>query len=183
MFSYFEISVSFGKNLKEEEGRRRAGTCVQTDSIMLTQQYKFCGLHSFNDCYLCKLEAGDKCWWETINMSKRLYSFQMKSRKPLKKLNLICKLLTIHIIVYDHIEAEVRYGCDKNFWMVSVFTFMSILILFWHLNCIFTIASPCLSEQEAIHFLLKFRKIPLYVMPQTASLILKKRTVWADDFT
>lgn len=71
----------------------------------------------------------------------------------------------------------------KNFWMVSIFTFLSILILFWHSNYIFTIASPCLSEPEAINFLLKFRKIAWYVMPQTASLILKKRTVWVEDFT
>lgn len=60
------------------------------------------------------------------------------------------------------------------------FTFISIFILFWHLYCILTIASPCLSEQETMNFLLKFRKIAWYVMPQTASLILKKRTVWAE---
>lgn len=43
--------------------------------------------------------------------------------------------------------------------------------------------SPYLSEQEANYFLLKFREIISYVIPQTMSLIFKKRTVWADDFT
>lgn len=127
-----------------------------------------------------KVEAEDKCWWVTINMSKRLCSFQMKSRKTLKKLNLFCKLLLRILWLY---KSRGSLWLQNQFWTVSIFTFISIFILFWHLYCIFTIASPCLSEQETMNFLLKFRKIAWYVMPQTAFLILKKRTVWADDFT